>query len=251
MPKHVIAEMNWVDFETAAATTDLCLVPLGAVEVYGPHLPQGSDGIVADYLSRAVADRVNAFVAPLIPVGWSHALQEFPGTLSVSTEAVRAYAQGITESLIRWGIRRILFVNGHLGNVAPVNAMVQDLKRQYPRCAFAQVDIWRFFMPLARDLSTSDRPEGHAAETNTSVLMAVAPHLVIQGRGKKHTPEKNPYPDIMQYGSYRMQAPEGVIGDPTVGSAETGRQILNRAVERLASFCQSPQFQPRGKVGVE
>jgi creatinine amidohydrolase len=70
--------MNWVDFDALRAETDLALIPLGAVEVYGPHLPLGADGIATTALAARVAERVPAFVAPLIPVGYSAALDDFP-----------------------------------------------------------------------------------------------------------------------------------------------------------------------------
>ena len=73
--------MNWVDFDALRKETDLVLMPFGAVEVYGPHLPMGADGISTSALAERVAAEETAFVAPLIPVGYSKALADFPGTL--------------------------------------------------------------------------------------------------------------------------------------------------------------------------
>jgi creatinine amidohydrolase len=242
MPKFVIAEMTWTDVAEAAARTDLCLLPVGAVEVYGPHLPLGADGIVSDYLCRAAADRVSSFVAPLVPVGFSAVLQEFPGTLSVSTAALRGYVEGLVHSLRRCGVRRFLFVNGHAGNVAVIADVVEQMKSTYPGTLYAQVDVWRFVIPHAASVSESPLPQGHASEHGTSVLLAVAPQLVKMDRAVDNPPKGGAFPEILQYGSYRRRAPDGVLGHATKGSVEKGRVIVARAVDRIVEFVQSPDF---------
>jgi creatinine amidohydrolase len=89
MTTHV-HHMNWVDFDAMRDEIDTVLIPLGAVEVYGPHLPMGADGIATSALARLIAEEYPAFVAPLIPIGFSEALAEFPGTLSVRPESLIA-----------------------------------------------------------------------------------------------------------------------------------------------------------------
>ena len=103
--------MNWVDFDALRKETDLVLMPFGAVEVYGPHLPMGADGIATSALAERVAAEEPAFVAPLIPVGYSKALADFPGTLNVRPSSLTAYARDVAESYIGWGCKRILFSN--------------------------------------------------------------------------------------------------------------------------------------------
>lgn len=242
MPAYAIAEMNWRDFEEETKKTDLCLVPTGAVETYGPHLPLGSDGWLAGHLARAVAERVSCFVAPLVPVGVSPTLAEFPGTLTVTTDALRAYLTGIVASLHRGGIRRILFLNGHAGNVPVINDLVARLRSEHPSARYAQIDCWRFLAPIAKPLSKSTFPEGHAGETGTSVLRAIAPQWVRSGRDVRNPPEINDFSDILQYESYRARAPEGVLGDSTPGNADAGIRILETAVARVVSFLASPNF---------
>lgn len=242
MPARVIAEMSWTDVAQAAHTTDLCILPVGAVEAYGPHLPQGSDGLVADRMAREVADRVSCFVAPLVPVGFSASLQVFPTTLSVPTAALRAYLAGLAESLLGLGVRRLLFLNGHAGNVAVISDLVEELKLHHPNHLFAQVDLWRFLIPHAVPLMESTLPQGHAAETNTSVLLALAPQLVTMSRAVNNPPPPDRFPEIIKYTSYRDRAPDAVLGDATLGSAEKGSEVLRRGVARLVEFVQSQEF---------
>ena len=95
------------------------VIPSGAIEVYGPHLPLGSDSVVAVAVARRVARELDAVCTPLIPVGYSRDLMSHPGTLTVTPDAFRAYFEGICLSLVHWGFRDLLFLNTHAGNVGP------------------------------------------------------------------------------------------------------------------------------------
>ena len=86
-----LQELSWTRAEQALAKTSLALVPVGAVEVDGPHLPQGPDGVVAQEIAKRLAQRVDAVVTPLVPIGCSQALMSFPGTLTVLSASLKAY----------------------------------------------------------------------------------------------------------------------------------------------------------------
>lgn len=241
-----VHQMNWVDFDARRAETDLVLIPFGAVEVYGPHLPMGADGIATTALAEGVAKRVPAFVAPLIPVGYSAALAEFPGTLSVQPASLVAYALDVAESFIGWGCRRILFINGHAGNVPYLNDLARELEESYHdqgvRCA--QIDWWRFIQPLVDDLVASDLlPHGHASEFGTSVMLHLAPEYVVIERAVRTAPATtDEFPDFLRPGSYRDQTPTGLLGDGTLGSAEKGAAVMQRAIDRVVAFLESEAF---------
>ena len=237
-----LALMSWVDFEEIAAETDLALVPVGAVEVYGPHMPQGTDGIVAHALSVAVAERAGGVVAPLVPVGFSRSLTSFRGTLSVAPDAVREYCRGIAESLLDSGLRRVLFVNGHLGNVPAIDELCLELAAD--GCRLAQVDVWRFIQPFTTEwLSSTEWKFGHAGEAMTAVILYLRPDLVRMDRAVKGAPERptaalglsRPY-------SYRELSPQGLLGDSTLGTPELGRRIFEATVDRLIEYVTGREF---------
>lgn len=235
-----LAHLTWQDIDALRQKTDLAIIPLGAVEVYGPHLPNGADGIVAQALARALAERVPAAVAPLIPVGESKALSDFPGTLWVSAESLKAYTGDVAESLIHWGFRRLLFINSHLGNVAPLSQLALDLQDKHG-VVCAQIDVWRFIQPLTDDLWESEAPHAHASEAGTSILLHLVPELVTEGA--VHTPiPAEEFPEIIRYESYRSKTETGTLGDATLGSAEKGAEAFNRALERLVEFVTSDAF---------
>jgi len=235
--------MNWVDFAERQRQTDLVLIPLGAIEVYGPHLPLGADGIATDAFAQRIAEQVPALIAPLIPIAYSRALQEFPGTLSVRPSSLMAYARDVAESFILWGCRRVLWINGHGANAPYLNELSADLEAQHGvRCA--QIDWWRFIQPLVADLVASeDLPHGHASEFGTSVMLHLVPEHVMMDRAVA-TPNAAPdqWPDFLRQRSRLVQSDSGVLGDPTVGTAEKGAESMRRAVERAVAFLMSDEF---------
>ncbi|MFZ0215554.1 MAG: creatininase family protein, partial [Candidatus Dormiibacterota bacterium] len=237
-----LAMANWADAEDQARRTDLAFVPLGAVEVYGRHMPQGTDGIVATALCRALATRVDALIAPLIPVGYSAVLQAFPTTLNVDPEALFAYSRGIVASLLRLGVRRVLFINGHAGNVPTIDGLCRELAA--PDRRFAQVDVWRFVQPLTADLlDSTEWKYGHAGEAGTSVMLHLHPELVKMERATKEAPVLPGQPlGLSAPRSYREVSPQGTVGDATLATAAKGQEIFRRTVDALEAFVRSPDF---------
>jgi creatinine amidohydrolase len=235
--------MNWVDFDALRKETDLVLMPFGAVEVYGPHLPMGADGIATTALAERVAAEEAAFVAPLIPVGYSKALADFPGTLNVRPSSLVAYARDVAESYIGWGCQRILFINGHAGNVPYLAELATQLQEEHG-VKVAQIDWWRFIQPLVEDLVESDiLPHGHASEFGTSVMLHLAPEHVKMERAVRSEPKgRAAFPDFIRPRRYGDSTDTGVVGDGTFGTPEKGAETLRRAVARTLEFIRSAEF---------
>jgi creatinine amidohydrolase len=234
-----LQEMSWLQAEKALAKTTFAIVPVGAVEVYGPHLPMGSDGLVALEASRRLADRIGAVVTPLVPIGCSQSLMSFPGTLTVEPESLKAYLRDVCNSLVFHGIKRILFMNGHAGNVPLIGELSREFIARGIPCA--QVDWWRAIGRLAVGIAgTGDVAVGHAGENCTSVVMAVRPDLVDMSLATKEqakTGLPGKYPEIMQYDrSYREITKSGMTGDATTATREKGEAMLNRFVEKAEAF---------------
>ncbi len=234
-----LAELSWVDAEQALAKATIALVPVGAVEVYGPHLPQGADGFAAQAMANRLAERVDAVVTPLVPIGCSQMLMSFPGTLSVTSTALKAYLSDVCDSLVHWGIKRILFINGHAGNVAPIGELCRTLTDQGIKCA--QIDWWRAVYQAAGDIPESGASaNGHAAEVGTSVLMAIRNDLVVTERIAAEKPQRGlagAYPEIIQYDiPYRAMTASGVAGDPTSASAAKGEAMIERLLDRVEAY---------------
>lgn len=232
-----VMDRPWVDFDALRRETDLAIVPTGAVEVYGPHLPTGTDTIVVTYVARSVGDALGAAVLPTLPVGFSRSLGDFPGTLTLSTATLSAYVREVAESVIRWGFKRVLFLNSHRGNVGPIGEVAMELQdRHQVRCA--QVFWWDYVAALVQDLvETAPYANGHAAEIGTSIMLYLYPDLVVEDRVVDQTPRSRPpYGDIIQYKGMHAQTATGVVGNPEAASADKGAQIVQRGVERIIAF---------------
>lgn len=222
--------------ERSSGKYPLVVVPSGAIEVYGPHLPLGSDSIVAAAIARRVARELGAVCAPVIPVGYSRDLMSHPGTLTVDPDAFRAYFAGICRSLVHWGFRRLLFLNTHAGNVALIDQVALDLvERDDVRCL--QIDWWRYSNRVAADLmSGGPWVVGHAGELGTSVLLEVAPELVDIAAAVDEEPEGDPWPSgFERYSSYGDHSESGVMGRPSLASPDKGRAIVERCVAQICA----------------
>lgn len=233
------------DYAALVKETDLALVPLGAVEVYGPHLPMGADGIATEALAKRVAAEVPAIIAPLIPIGMSQSLSTHPGTLWVDRTALYAYVSGVARSLILNGSRRILFLNGHAGNVQTVadicSALEAEFRAERVRCA--QIDWWRFIQPLVENMVEAEvLPHGHASEFGTSVMLAIVPEVVKADRLNIPPAGKDEYPDFIKPRGRFGLGPTGQVGDARPASIEKGEETLRRATARVVQFLQSEDF---------
>ncbi|MDF2683692.1 MAG: hypothetical protein K0R47_4882 [Brevibacillus sp.] len=230
-------EMSWTTFVERKKGTDLVIIPTGACEVYGPHLPMGSDMLVATKIAELVAERVQAIIGPTLEVGDSSALDDFPGTITITPDSFRAYLKDVVDSLVKWGFKNFLFINGHAGNVAMVNHVSQTL-RQRPEIRCAQIDCWRFIKSQDQGIVESGEvAHGHAGEAGTSVLLYLYPELVDLGQAVDEVPkQKDLYPDVIKYARYATKTDSGTIGYPSMASREKGEALVQRSVDRIAHF---------------
>lgn len=230
-------EQPWSDFDAIREKTDLVIVPTGATEVYGTHLPVGTDTIVVTHIAKLVGAQLGAPVLPTLPVGFSRSLGDFPGTLTVSTATLTAYVRESVESVISWGFRRVLFINSHRGNIGPIGEVAMSLQSNHGvRCA--QVFWWDYVAALVKDVvDTGAHANGHASEIGTSIMLHLEPDFVVRDRIADHTPTAAvPYADIIQYKGMHARSDTGVVGNPAVATAEKGAEIIRRGVDRIVAF---------------
>lgn len=234
-----IKDVPWVDVQEKLRTTDLLIIPLGATETYGPHLAMGTESYVGDHVATDLGNRLDCLVAPTIPVTWSELLDPFPGNLYAPPSVLKAYVQAICDRMITWGIKRIFFLNVHGPNLGFLEELSREYLRRDVRCA--QIDFWRFMIRAGSDLLKGELPHahGHAAEMATAVALAINPALVFKDRFSSFVPDTplaNRYPDVMMYRTFKEDCPQGFTGEPARGTAEEGRELLQRTVDRLEQF---------------
>ena len=240
----LIEEMTSPEFAKGLLQTRTVLVPVGATEEHGPHLPIGMDTFQAWDVCVRLAEMRPIFVAPAIPYGVCRSTADHPGTVGISTTALKMLVNDIVESLYRNGLRDVVILSGHAGgthNAALLDAG-ESLLRSLPELRIAVVSEFDLASGEGRAIiETTD--DSHAGEIETSRMLATRPHLV---RGT--APEAYPaFPRHILVRNKQAFWPSGVWGDPSKASAEKGRQIedvvvaaLDRLVTELERFEELP-----------
>ena len=230
--------------EAAAATGAVVIIPAGAFEQHGPGLPLATDLVRAEHVAERVAAAVGgrALVGPPIPVGVSPHHMAFAGTITLSTTTFGAVVREYVTSLYRHGWRKVLVVTGHGGNNATLTAVGQDLLTSHPDLQFA----WTPVTALAgRAVPDASEVTGHSGEAETAQMLHIAPRLVRRDRLEKGTTtldELDPVARLSRRGHpalpirYDRLSANGVLGDPTTATAETGESIVDAVVARIAEF---------------
>lgn len=206
-----------VDERTATEQTTL-IVPLGATEQHGPHLPFGTDTSIAGALAEIAATELpGSVIAPTLPYGSSGEHQDFAGTLSIGAEATELVMVELGRSAAET-FDRLLFVNAHGGNARPLLAAVARL------CLEGRdVRAW----------SPSWGGDAHAGRAETSLMLALEPESVRDGRAAGNTAPLATLIGELRSVGVRGVAPNGVLGDPSDASAAEGRRLLAAALEDL------------------
>src|SRR3954453_11377685 len=128
MPALELDKLTWPEVQAELeAGRDTVVVAFGATEQHGPHMPLATDALIGDELARAVAERIDAFVAPTVRVGCSAHHMDFPGTLSLEDATFHAIVGDLVRSLARGRFRRVVLLPTHGGNFAPLATAVEQL----------------------------------------------------------------------------------------------------------------------------
>jgi creatinine amidohydrolase len=237
MKKNLIAEMTLEDFRASVKECQTAIFPVGATEGYGPHLPLGADWLVTYEVAKRVAGKTDCFVAPPVTFGFSEDLMCYPGTLAVSTTTIISVYRDVLSSLRRQGIKKVLFLCGHVSNIGAIDQVAMEAKRDTDMDV-AIIDWWRYIYHINEDIMTSDFPVGHAAEVGTSVLLYLFPDLVDKDKMIRNDKKDDPdaIPDLYEYEYFDRTTPTSVLGDPFSGTAEKGETMISRAVESMSGF---------------
>lgn len=250
MPK--LQDLTWDEAREALAAAEVALIPVGAVEQHGHHMPLGSDTFAAAAVAERVAERSGALVVPAIPYGLSECHMAFPGTITVSPETLARYLYEVCDSLCRHGMRKFLFINGHGHNGPAIKIVMEELKRHHHAFA-ASADWWDLGFQLTKDLWSArpeDLPPGHASEVECAALLAVHPSLVhldrhepgflgpVQGTGiaaKKSTVLRlgNLPGDLTSALNFDEITTSGVVGNAAGATADKGKIVLEKVVDYL------------------
>lgn len=229
-------DLTWPEVREAVARTPYALLPFGAIEEHGPHLPLGTDALAAGSLAARLAAEADLIELPVMPYGQVWSLEHFDGSLSVGDETLVALVLGVAEGLERAGVKGIVLLSAHLGNAAALKKAARALEERggipaialtYPGLAAVAAQV--------RESPQSHPAIMHADELETSIMLALHPETVQMDRAVSEYPE---YPAHFDVGAVRWDtvSDSGVFGDATAASAKKGEAIVDHVTRTAVSL---------------
>jgi creatinine amidohydrolase len=213
------------------------VVPFGAFEQHGPHLPLDTDAVLGDRLGPLVAERLDAVCAPTVRLGCSEHHLAFAGTVSLRAETLQMVVHDVVDSLARHGFRRVVLLPTHGGNERPLHAAAAAARRDGVEIIVASlraaVDAL-VAVAEARGVSPGEAG-GHAGELETSLMLALTPRLVREAATEPGY--TGPLDDaaaavFFEKGVDALE-PNGVLGDPRRASADAGHAYVAAFVDAI------------------
>lgn len=227
----------------AAGRDTLLILPVAAVEQHGPHLPVGTDWIIAEYVARtaaaAAAHQIPVIVAPTLPFGSSDHHLPFSGTMSFGTTVYYQALVELVTSLHVSGFQRMFILNGHGGNHELIQLAARDMALRHP-LRIGAASYWDLARErlIALGAHHGQRLPGHAGGFETALMLALRPELVrlpLPSRSgtQEHDPPGAATPFRLETHGF-WQAIDGYSDNPAQAIAERGRVWLDAIVDAVA-----------------
>jgi creatinine amidohydrolase len=248
LPPRDWTDIHWPDIAAAGPARWIAVLPLAATEQHGPHLPVGTDVMIAQaYLARVrelLADALPVTFLPLQPVGISTEHIDYPGTLTLPTEIALQTWMALGISVARAGIKKLVMVTSHGGNSAAMTLVAQDLRAQHG--LLVVTTGWsRFGVPEGLFSAQELRHGVHGGAVETSIMLARFPQQVRSKEIADFRPKGIAMEKDYRWLSAHRPAPfawqaqdlhaSGAAGDATQASAEKGQRLIDHGA---AAFCE-------------
>jgi len=229
----LIAEMTMDEFSAGLKKTRTVLIPIGSTEEHGRHLPLATDTLHAIEVGRLLAGKRDIFIAPPLHYGVCRSTGEHPGTISITTETLKALAIDIVSALYRQGLRNFILLSGHAGgtHMAALTDAGEKLLQLHPELKMAVLTEYQLAQKSGRHLIETEG-DAHAGEIETSRILHSHPQLV-KGTAPREFPA---FPGGILVRNKRKFWPGGVWGDPGKASAEKGAELERLVIEGLSEL---------------
>lgn len=242
-------DLTTEDFAALDPATSVAVLPVGAIEQHGPHLPVATDAIIAEAVARKGLSRLDgSFAALLMPpqaVGKSNEHLAFAGTLTFSAEQLIALWTSIGEGVHRAGVRKMVFLNSHGGQPQVMEIVARELRVRFDMVAVSS-SWWHMGFPDGLIPADEHRHGIHGGLVETSMMLHLRPHLVKMDQARDFRPVmaemEGDYKRLRHLGGVGMgwQAQDihedGVAGDAASASAAIGSQIVDHVAAGFAEL---------------
>jgi len=255
-------ERYWSNY-TARAFAELdraeliAVLPVGAIEQHGPHLPLSVDRTILDGIIAAtiplLPDDLPALFLPTLPVGKSNEHGAWPGTLTLSAQTLISMWMEIGDCVAAAGVRKLVILNSHGGQIAPMDIVARDLRVKH---RMLTVGANWFAMGLPEGLFSGDelRFGIHAGDLETSVMLALDAGHVAMAHARDFRPtiadlaDRNRHLGLSNAGKLGWQAqdlhPAGACGNASAATKRKGQAVLDHAARQIVALLKEVQSMP-------
>jgi creatinine amidohydrolase len=231
-------------FEVRDARPEIAVLPIGATEQCGPHLPIGTMTTILNVLARRVAEglKKTSYLLPTMPLGSSGLHHGTPGTIALEWSTLMSVVYDLVDSLVEQEIHRVAVINGlggaNLTTVRPrenyiVKTTVRQLNYDFPELDAIWVQPFTVAGEELREVLDAAEDDVHAGELATSLMLHLAPDTVGETAGDC-LPDVGPA--YLDYVPFKALCPGGVWGRPGLATAEKGRRAIDVAVKRTIEY---------------
>jgi creatinine amidohydrolase len=240
-------EHTQAELQSLLPQLEVVLVPTGSTEIHGPHLGVGNDILsctrVAEEVAKVLYPRAIVANALWLGVAPHNMTSQFPGTITLTAQTYMLVLQEVVESLLKHGVRRVVFINGHGGNEAPNVTACREIREQlyYKHGVNLEVgtlSYWEVIPPEVWGEILQVNPKGrigHGGEAETSILLALAPQAVRTDLVLPPDPRPRLAPPFFRAWYQDEYSPNGHTDDARAASREKGERLVAAAVKGIVT----------------
>lgn len=227
-----LEKITWYDAAGVLKPESVVLIPLGAAaKEHGPHLKLSNDAVLADYLTRRVAEATPVVVAPPLHYHFYPAFLEYPGSTSLALNTARDLTSDVVRSLAAYGPRRFYVLNTGISTLRPLAASAQALASEGTLVRYTNLET--ALEPAARGIREQEGGS-HADEIETSMMLYIDPRSVDMSKAvKDYDTRSTPFGLTRQKGGRGTYSPTGIWGDPTRATSQKGRVLTEALVSAI------------------
>lgn len=235
----ILAEMNASQIREAVKDDTVAVLIFGACENHGGHMPFGADFIMPYELAKRLAKRQqNVMVLPPMPYGVSSHHRDFQMTMTLEPQTMVSVIHDILQSMVDNKVCRILIINGHDGNIAPIELASRLIKEKNPEAVICCLESWWALAgSLAPELFSVWSGLGHGGEAETSAMLALRPDLVDMKKAPEQAVPRLP-DNVRIYWKFSELTDTGATGAPREATAQKGEKVVEILENVLISFLQ-------------
>lgn len=242
----MMSSLSWVEYQQRIQDNPPILIPCGALEQHGPHLPLGTDALLSTAIAQKVAEQINGIVAPPFSYGYksqpkSGGGQHFPGTTSLDGNSLSQLIRDVVRELARQGATKLVVVDGHYENQWFLTEGIDLAMRDVGAASGLRVVRLEYWDFLTEEVLNNVFPDGfpgfaleHAAVMETSLMMHFHPDLVKLDRIPDEAPANFPAYDVFPQNPGWVPA-SGVLSSAKAATAEKGLLMATQVAESIAA----------------